>query len=88
MDFIDGVCLNNVFTGGDSRLLKKEIPDSDLEIVYRQIANFMLQIFEINFDRIGSLPTPRTGYSAPTCPLTWKIQEIAQTGGVHTFGTS
>ncbi|KAJ5153975.1 Aminoglycoside phosphotransferase, partial [Penicillium coprophilum] len=61
IDFIDGVCLNDVFTRGNSRLLKKEIPDSDLEIVYRQIANFILQIFEINFDRIGSLPTPRTG---------------------------
>ncbi|CAG8049799.1 unnamed protein product [Penicillium olsonii] len=86
MEFINGVCLNDIFTGGDSRLLKKEISDSDLEIVYRQIANFMLQIFEINFERIGSLPTPRTGYSTPTPPLTWKIQEIAQAGGVHTFG--
>ncbi|KAJ5145893.1 uncharacterized protein N7515_000457 [Penicillium bovifimosum] len=86
MDFIDGVCLNDVFTGGNSRLLKKEIPDSDLEIVYSQIANFMLQIFEINFDRIGSLPTARTGYSAPIRPLTWKIQEIAKTGGLNTFG--
>lgn len=88
MDFIDGVCLNGVFTGGEFRLLKEEIPDSDLETVYRQIANFMLQIFQINLDRIGSLPTPRTGYSAPICPLTWKVQEIAQTGGVDTFGTS
>ncbi|KAJ5158790.1 uncharacterized protein N7500_008441, partial [Penicillium coprophilum] len=26
------------------------------------IANFILQIFEINFDRIGSLPTLRTTY--------------------------
>lgn len=72
MNFIDGVCLKDIFTGGDSRLLKKDIPDRD-EIVYRQIANFILQIFEINFDRIGRLPTPRTGYSAPIRPLTWKI---------------
>lgn len=86
MEFIDGVCLNDLFTGGGSRLLKKEISDSDLGIVYRQIANFMLQIFEINFQRIGSLPTTRTGYSTPARPLTWKVQEILQTGGVNTFG--
>ncbi|CAG8917487.1 unnamed protein product [Penicillium salamii] len=86
MEFIDGVCLNDLFTGGGSRLLKKEISDSDLRIVYRQIANFMLQIFEINFERIGSLPTTRTGYSTPAHPLTWKVHEIIQTGGVNTFG--
>ncbi|KAJ5788919.1 Aminoglycoside phosphotransferase [Penicillium psychrosexuale] len=86
MNFIDGVCLKDLFAGGDSRIIRKDIPDSDLEIVYRQIANFMLQIFEINFDRIGSLPTPKTGYSAPIRPLTWKINEIARTGGVDTFG--
>lgn len=88
MNFIDGVRLNYIFTGPSSRLLKKEIPDSDVETVYRQIANFMLQIFEINFDRIGSLPTSKTGYSVPIRPLTWKAQEIAHTGGVNTLGES
>lgn len=85
MDFIDGVCLNDIFTRGDSRLLKMEISDSDLEIVYRRIV--MLRIFEINFDRIGSLPALRTVYSSPARPLTRKAQEIIQTGVVDTFGT-
>ena len=88
MEFIEGACLNDIFTGGDSRLLKRDVSRDDLEFVYRQIANFMLQIFEIDFERIGSLPTPITGYSPPSRPLTWKLQEIMQTGGVDASGTS
>ncbi|KAJ5358220.1 Aminoglycoside phosphotransferase [Penicillium brevicompactum] len=86
MEFIEGVCLNNIFTGGDFRLLKTDVSEGDLKIVYRQMANFMLQIFEIDFERIGSLPTPITGYSPPALPLTWKLQEIIRTGGVDASG--
>lgn len=88
MTFIDGVCLNDLFTGGDSRLLKKDVPDRDVEYVYRQMADLLLQLSDINFDRIGNLPTPVTGYPAPIRPLTWKTHEIMQTGGVNTFGES
>ena len=80
MEVIEGVCLNNIFTGGDSRLLKTGVSEGDLKIVYRQIANFILQIFEIDFKRIGSLRTPITGYAPPALPLAWKLQEIIRTG--------
>ncbi|KAF7179136.1 hypothetical protein CNMCM7691_008067 [Aspergillus felis] len=86
MSFIDGVRLNDVFTEGGSRLLKEGIPDADIEYVYRQMARFILQLFKIDFERIGSLPTPRTKYPAPSRPLTWKVHEILRAGGVNTFG--
>lgn len=86
MDFIDGVCLKELFTGEGSRLLKEEIPDCDIEFIYRQMANFMLQLFKVDFSYIGSLPTPITGVSPPIRPLTWKVHDIIQNGGIDTFG--
>ncbi|KAJ5142693.1 uncharacterized protein N7515_001480 [Penicillium bovifimosum] len=85
MDFIKGVCLNDVFGGGDSRLLKEEIPETDIEYVYRQMANFMLQLFKIDFNHIGNLPTRMTRFAAPSRPLTWKGHEILRVGGVNTL---
>ncbi|KAL4915717.1 hypothetical protein BDW62DRAFT_212561 [Aspergillus aurantiobrunneus] len=81
MEFIDGVCLKELFLK-DARLLKEEIPDSDVKFIYRQMANFMLQLFNnINFPHTGSLPTPTTGFSAPVRPLSWKVHDILQSGG-------
>lgn len=86
MDFIHGTRLSQVLTKPNSRLLRKDIGDDKIEFLYRQMARFMLQMFEIDFDRIGSLPTPRTGASVPVRPLTWKVHDILHTGGVDTFG--
>lgn len=88
MESIDGVSLRKVFGTKDSRLLKEEIPESDVEYVYQQMARVMLQLFQIDFDKIGNLPTPSTKYAAPRRPLTWKVHDILRTGGVNTFGSS
>jgi aminoglycoside phosphotransferase (APT) family kinase protein len=87
MSFIDGVCLKDVLGEDGSRLLKEGIPDPDIEYVYRQMARFMLQLFKIDFKRIGSLPTPRTKFPAPARPLTWKVHAVLRGGGVNTFGS-
>ncbi|ODM21877.1 hypothetical protein SI65_02721 [Aspergillus cristatus] len=87
MEFIEGVSLGEALKKDDgSRLLREDIPERDVEFVYRQMANIMLRLFEIDFDRIESLPTPKTGYSVPIRPLTWKTHDILRTGGVNTFG--
>lgn len=88
MEFIDGVCLNDILGGEDTRLLNEEISDADIEFVYKQIAQFMLQLFNIDFDRIGSLPTPSTKFPSPTRPLTWKAHGIPRVGGVNTLRSS
>jgi hypothetical protein len=55
------------------------------------LANFLLQLFKLDFDRIGSLPSPQTESQSqsPTLPrpLTFKAQSILHDGGVVTFGT-
>ncbi|GFG05129.1 hypothetical protein IFM61392_03672 [Aspergillus lentulus] len=86
MSFIDGVCLKDVLGEDGSRLLKQGIPDADIEYVYRQMARFMLQLFKLDFERVGSLPSPRTKFPAPARPLTWKVHAILRLGGVNTFG--
>ncbi|TQB75773.1 hypothetical protein MPDQ_001737 [Monascus purpureus] len=86
MDFINGICLHDVFGGGDSRLLKEEISEANIEYVYRQMAQFMLQLFKVDFNQIGSLPTLKTRFPAPGRPLTWKGHEILRVGGVNAFG--
>ena len=55
MEFIPGIELPTKFCGDKLDILQEDIPDRDVEFVYRQVANFMLQLFAIDFPRIGSL---------------------------------
>ncbi|KAJ5585238.1 uncharacterized protein N7459_005038 [Penicillium hispanicum] len=86
MDFIRGISLDNLFVDSQSGLLKQDLRDDDIECIYRQMARFMLELFQINFDKIGSIPTPQTGFTAPIRPLTWKAHGILHEGGVDVFG--
>ncbi|EIT82593.1 hypothetical protein AO1008_01872 [Aspergillus oryzae 100-8] len=85
INFINGICLGEVFGGGSSRLIREDIPDADIESLYRQMAHFMLQFYRIDFSQIGSLPTLQTKLPAPGHPLTWKAHEILRVGGVDTL---
>jgi aminoglycoside phosphotransferase (APT) family kinase protein len=71
MDFIEGVSLNTLLKDPnaelDTRLIKEDINNSDIE--FRQFANFLLQLFKLDFDRIGSLPSPKTGFPVPISPI-------------------
>jgi aminoglycoside phosphotransferase (APT) family kinase protein len=92
MDFIDGVSLSDLLQDPNAerptRLMREDISDSDIEVIYRQLANFLLQLFKLDFDRIGSLPSLKAGDQSPTPlrPLTFKAHSILQNGGVDTFG--
>ncbi|PCH06956.1 Aminoglycoside phosphotransferase [Penicillium occitanis (nom. inval.)] len=92
MDFVDGVSLSELLRDPDAerptRLMREDIKDSDVEFIYRQLANFLLQIFKLDFDQIGSLPSPEAEAASPTPrrPLTFKAHSILQNGGVDTFG--
>ncbi|KAJ9256316.1 hypothetical protein DTO195F2_5892 [Paecilomyces variotii] len=92
MDFVDGVNLSDLLQDPNaerpSRVIKENISDSDIEIIYRQLANFLLQLFKLDFDYIGSLPLPQAEFQTPTPPrpLTFKAHSILQNGGIDTFG--
>lgn len=93
MDFINGVSLSDLLRDPSadrpSRVMREDISDRDVEYIYRQLANFLLQIFKLDFDQIGSLPSPQNEFYGPTLrrPLTFKAHSILQNGGVDTFGT-
>ncbi|KAK3365064.1 hypothetical protein B0T24DRAFT_652230 [Lasiosphaeria ovina] len=69
-DFIDGVSLSDILEEPNAerptRLMREDISNDDIEAVYRQLANFLLQLFELDIDRIGSLPSDRTGSNLST----------------------
>ncbi|OAT03176.1 uncharacterized protein BDCG_17964 [Blastomyces dermatitidis ER-3] len=92
MDFINGVSLSDLLNNPNAerptRLMREDINDSDIEIIYRQLVNYLLQLFKLDFDRIGSLPWPGVDAQSATLarPLTFKAHSILQNGGVNTFG--
>ncbi len=81
-----GVCLDQRLTDPDeaepTRLLREDISDGDIEAIYRQFANFQIQLFGLDFNSIDSLP----GDALPKRPLTFKAHDILQNGGVDVFG--
>lgn len=92
MDFINGVSLSDLLRDPNAeeptRLIKDDISDNDLEIIYRQLANYLLQLFQLDFNQIRSLPSQKAeAASTPKRPLTFKAHGILQNGGVDTFGT-
>lgn len=94
MDFFEGVSLSDILRDPtaelSTRVMKEDISDSDVETIYRQMANFLLQLFKLDFDEIGSLPWPGddTANLTQRRPLTFKVHSILQNGGVDTFGMS
>lgn len=92
MDFIDGVSLSDLLQDPNaerpSRVMRAGISNTDIEVIYRQMAGFLLQLFQLEFDRIGSLPSPQAKAQSPTPPrpLTFKAHSILQNGGLDVFG--
>ncbi|KAF2459438.1 hypothetical protein BDY21DRAFT_338253 [Lineolata rhizophorae] len=92
MDFVNGVCLNDLLPDPNeaepTRLLREDISDGDIEVIYRQFANFLLQLFSLDFDSIGSLPSleAKAESPIPKRPLTYRAHDILHNGGVDVFG--
>ncbi len=89
-DFLEGESLAEYFMAEERKrgLLREDVGEAELEPVYRQLARFGIQLFQLNFDSISSLPTPVTKFTSWRRPLTFKAHDILQTGGVNTFGRS
>ncbi|KAK8153535.1 kinase-like domain-containing protein [Phyllosticta citrichinensis] len=91
MDFVEGVNLGDLWKDPTasrlSRSLRSDISDQDMRIVFRQMSRFLLQLYELRFEKIGSLVVGedgQVGIHGP--PLTWKMQEIEAHSGIKVGG--
>ncbi|KAF2787538.1 hypothetical protein K505DRAFT_379524, partial [Melanomma pulvis-pyrius CBS 109.77] len=81
MDFIEGMPLRDMLmdddTNPNSKVLKSDFPDEKLRHLYQQIADFHLQLYQLDFSSIGALSIGNDGRIAVNArPLTLKMQEI------------
>ncbi|OAA65296.1 Protein kinase-like domain protein [Niveomyces insectorum RCEF 264] len=84
--FIHGERLKPILSGSDdpdAALLSADLDKTRIDVVYRQIARFMLQLFTLDFDHIGNLSdvVPR---AQP--PLTIAANELARLAKVNAAG--
>ncbi|KAI9055543.1 hypothetical protein LZ554_000490 [Drepanopeziza brunnea f. sp. 'monogermtubi'] len=94
MSVIKGIDLESILRTPDSkaRLMREDIGDGAAATIYRQITRYMLQLFQLDFPRIGSLsrsPISQSavGYAAAidSRPFTWRAHEALVLGGVDTY---
>ncbi|KAJ5645715.1 hypothetical protein N7507_011726 [Penicillium longicatenatum] len=87
MDLIDSVSLDNLsqdtIAACPSRVMKEDKNDNDVGVIYTQLAKYLFQLFEVDFDRTGGLPSPQAEAQGPTPlrPLTSKVHSTLQHGG-------
>jgi hypothetical protein len=91
MEFVDGIPLDDVLLDEkDGRL--RDVSDSVIRKIYRQIARIYLQLFTHSFPKIGALSMEETEadrvWSVTSGPLTFKMNEIERMGGVRVGGWS
>ncbi|KAL9117030.1 MAG: hypothetical protein Q9187_006439, partial [Circinaria calcarea] len=88
MDYIDGTRLSTLLkqeteNDEDEVILNPGINDTTLDIVYDQIADYMLQLSQLDFTGIGAVsedPASNT-WSVTGRPLTYNMNELASVSG-------
>jgi hypothetical protein len=85
-NFIEGESLGALLKDlPESQMLRSDVADEDLDTIYRQIANFLLDLSKLNFPRIGSLSETSDsshGVMIDSRPVTLRAHEILSHGGV------
>jgi Phosphotransferase enzyme family len=88
MDFIDGTRLSTILkqpTKDDQEdvILNPDIDDATLDTIYDQLADYMLQISQLDFPRIGAISKDHTSntWSVTGRPLTYNMNELATSTG-------
>jgi hypothetical protein len=89
IDYADGTHLSDVLrkptlSKQDKEILNPDIDGTTLDIIYRQLADFMLQLYELNFTQIGAVSEDLCGsntWSFTERPLTYNMNELATCTG-------
>jgi hypothetical protein len=88
MDFINGTRLSTILkqpTRDDQEdvILNQDIDNATLDTIYDQLANYILQISQLDFPRIGAISKDHVSntWSITRRPLTYNMNELATSTG-------
>lgn len=86
MDYVEGTLLSNVLkqsTNSDEEgmVLDPNIDNSILTKIYRQTADYLLQLSQLTFPRIGAISKDDDNWSVTNRPLTYNMNELATVTG-------
>ncbi|ORX98427.1 phosphotransferase enzyme family protein-like protein [Clohesyomyces aquaticus] len=83
MDYVDGTSLATLLkqptqTGQDEVILATDVDDTKLDYVYDQLADYTLQLSQLDFSTIGAISkTPSSnGWAASSRALTYNMNEL------------
>ncbi|KND88684.1 hypothetical protein TOPH_06710 [Tolypocladium ophioglossoides CBS 100239] len=86
MDFIDGACLDDLLrqpteSNQDRLILDPDLAQTKLELVYSQIANYILQLSRLPLPAIGAISKDSDKWVVTGRPMTYDMNElVAYTG--------
>ncbi|KAL2759267.1 hypothetical protein ACRALDRAFT_1060627 [Sodiomyces alcalophilus JCM 7366] len=86
MDYVEGVLLSKVLkrpTENDQEemVLDPNIDNAKLNKIYHQIADYLLQLSQLTFTRIGAISKDGDTWSVTKRPLTYNMNELATVAG-------
>ena len=86
VEFVDGERLDEALYQNDE--IKPGIGQPTLDLIYKQMAQIYLELFEHDFDQIGGLSMPPGGrfWHIRAAPLTLKMNEGQRLTGIHLNG--
>lgn len=95
MDYVQGTLLSTVLkqpveSGQEDMVLNRSIDNSMLDKIHRQIAEYLLQLSQLKFSRIGAITKDGDTWSVTRRPLTYNMNELATVAGCRDdlFATS
>ncbi|CRK21857.1 hypothetical protein BN1723_012499 [Verticillium longisporum] len=82
MDYVEGTLLSKVLqkpteSNQDDMVLDPNVDNSMLDMVYRQVADYLLQLSQLTFTRIGAISKDGGIWSVTKRPLTYNMNELA-----------
>ncbi|OBS25875.1 hypothetical protein FPOA_06409 [Fusarium poae] len=92
MDFIEGIGLDSILQTPESRIMRQDVSERVIEVIFRQVVRFLLQLQKLDFSLIGSL-TPKSEIDSSDIaatvysrPMTKKSHDVLLQGGINVFG--
>jgi aminoglycoside phosphotransferase (APT) family kinase protein len=83
MDYVEGTCLATILqqpteNARDEMVLKTDVDDTKLDFLYEQLADYMLQLSQLDFSTIGAITKDPTSnkWNASARSLTYNMNEL------------